>query len=217
MKPVVKEILEWIICIVVAVGLALIVRFYIGTPTIVEQTSMFPTLVEGQRLWLNRWNRTIKKMPERGDIITFEAPSLTYPKDDEVNLENAIAVYNYNLTGGWEKFKYYVLEFTKTSYIKRIIALPGEHVEIKEGAVYINGEKLKEEYLQPGVVTDMKQGGTYNGLYTDFIVPENSVFALGDNRNSSTDCRSFGCIPLEKIESKVAFRFYPFDLFGKVD
>lgn len=216
MKSNVREIIEWIICIIIAVVLALIVRYYIGTPTIVQQTSMWPTLKENERLWLNRWGRTTKQMPERGDIITFEAPSEKKILEEEINLENPVAIYNNEPQGFFSKFAYYVLEHGKTSYIKRVIALPGEHVEIKEGAVYINGEKLKEDYLQSGVVTDMMQGSS-EGYFTDFIVPENCVFALGDNRTESIDCRSFGCIPLEKIEGKVAFRFWPFSEFGGVD
>ena len=63
----------------------------------------------------------------------------------------------------------------------------------------------------------MVQGLDYEGCFTGFTVPENCVFCLGDNRTGSTDCRSFGCIPLEKIEGKVAFRFWPFSEFGKVN
>lgn len=208
MNEKVKDILEWIYCIIIAVVLALLFRFYIGTPTIVRQVSMKPTLIEGQRLWLNRWGRTIKKMPERGDIITFEAPSRnSYGK---VNNDNPIANYNDEPTGIWNKFVYYVLEIGKDSYIKRVIALPGEHVEISNGNVYINGEQLREDYLPEGIVTD-----TENGL-DDFVVPDNCVFAMGDNRGHSTDCRAFGCIPLKKIESKVWIRIWPLNLFGKV-
>lgn len=207
-----KDILEWAYCIIIAVVLALLFRYYIGTPTIVQQVSMKPTLVEDQRLWLNRWNRTIKKMPERGDIITFEAPSkLSYSSQTLVDQSKPIAKYEREFKGLWDKFKYYVLEIGKDSYIKRVIALPGEHVEIKNGGVYINGEKLQEDYLQPGIVTDVGIG------FDDFIVPENCVFAMGDNRNHSTDCRAFGCIPLEKIESKVWIRIWPLNLWGKVD
>ena len=65
--------------------------------------------------------------------------------------------------------------------------------------------------MQPGVITDNGKG-----YCTDLVVPENSVFAMGDNRNQSTDCRCFGCIPLEKIESKVWIRIWPLTLFGKV-
>lgn len=203
-----KDILEWVYCIVIAVILALLVRYYIGTPTIVKQVSMYPTLIQNQRLILNRLPRTLKQMPERGDIITFEAPSSNV---SIVELKNNSyqAIYKDSPTGFFSKFSYYVLEIGKRSYIKRVIALPGEHVLIKEGKVYVNGEELQEEYLQEDVITKPE-------LINDFIVPENSVFAMGDNRMHSTDSRSFGCIPLEKIESKVLFRFWPFDVFGKV-
>lgn len=211
-NPGLKESIEWIICIVVAITIALLVRYYIGTPTVVESVSMKPTLVAGQRLWLSRWTRTTKQMPKRGDIITFEAPSKISINQEDVNLENPVALYDYKPEGFWNKFEYYIMETSKTSYIKRVIALPGEHVEIKEGSVFINGKKIKEEYLADGIVTDMERG-----YYNDFIVPENTVFALGDNRTQSTDCRVFGCVPLEKIESKLLFRFWPFNLFGKVD
>lgn len=215
MKSVLRETTEWLICIIIAVALALVVRFYIGTPTIVQQTSMFPTLKENERLWLNRWGRTTKKMPERGDIITFEAPSVT--RVEEIDYDNPVAIYNYEPQGLLQKFSYYVLESGKRSYIKRVIGLPGEYIEIKNGSVYIDGEKLEEDYLQPGVVTDMVQGSRDNRFFTNFTVPENCVFALGDNRTGSTDCRAFGCIPLEKIEGTVSFRFWPLSKFGGVD
>lgn len=212
MNEKVKDILEWVYCIVIAVVLALLFRYYIGTPTIVKQVSMKPTLIQDQRLWLNRWGRTTKKMPERGEIITFEAPSkTTYSSQSEVNQSNAIAKYEKEPKGILSKFTYYVLELGKDSYIKRVIGLPGEHIEIKDGKVYINGEVLKEDYLQEGIITDVGVG------FDDFTVPENSVFAMGDNRSQSTDCRAFGCIPLEKIESKVWIRIWPLNLWGKVD
>lgn len=212
MNEKIKDILEWIFCIVIAVILALLFRYFIGTPTIVKHVSMYPTLVQDQRLWLNRWGRTTKKLPERGDIITFEAPSKKQYSYSEIDENNPVAKYEKEPTGVWNKFVYYVLELGKDSYIKRVIALPGEHVEIKNGAVYINGEKLQEDYLQDGIVTDVDDAG-----FSDFIVPENCVFAMGDNRNHSTDCRAFGCIPLEKIESKVWIRIWPLNLLGKVE
>ena len=109
------------------------------------------------------------------------------------------------------------------SYLKSTnLATAGEILHIAVTAdenyvtLYINGEKLEEPYLQDGVVTDMKTGkeDTY---FTNFTVPENTVFALGDNRTGSTDSRSFGCIPLEKIEGKVLFRFWPLSKFGGVE
>lgn len=205
-----KDIFEWIVCIVIALIIAILFRYYIGTPTIVKQPSMYPTLKENQRLWLDRWGRTTHKMPERGDIITFEAPSTTLLSTAEIAQSN-VARYENEPTSLVSSFKYNVLEIGKVSYIKRVIALPGEHVEIKNGKVYIDGRILDEPYLVDGVVTDNGKG-----YCIDLTVPENTVFALGDNRSQSTDCRCFGCIPLEKIESKVWIRIWPLSLFGKV-
>lgn len=211
MNSTVKEILEWIYCILIALVLAMLFRYFIGTPTIVKQVSMYPTLVQDQRLWLNRWGRTTKTLPERGKIITFEEPDkINYASQSEIDLENPVAKYEEK--NGLQWFVNNFLEIGKRSYIKRVIALPGEHVQIKDGKVYINDEELKESYLQDGIVTDVTGVG-----FNDFVVPENCVFAMGDNRNHSTDCRAFGCIPLEKIESTVAIRIWPLDRWGKVD
>ena len=212
-KARIKDIIEWIVCIVIALIIAIAFRYYIGTPTIVQQPSMFPTLEPDQRLWLNRWGRTIKKMPSKGDIITFEAPSQNKLTLSNIDIQaSPIARYEDEPTSFWGKFSYYVLEVGKTSYIKRVIGVPGDHVVIKDGKVYINDELFEEPYLQPGVVTDNGHGNC-----TDITVPENCVFAMGDNRSQSTDSRCFGCIPLEKIESKVWIRIWPLNLFGKID
>ena len=212
-KSKIKDIMEWIVCIIIALIIAIAFRYYIGTPTIVQQRSMVPTLQPDQRLWLNRWVRTTKKMPSRGDIITFEAPTVKYTTLTPNELsESVIARYVDEPSSLWGKFSYYVLEIGKTSYIKRVIGLPGEHVEIKDGNVYINNEKLDENYLPSGLVTD---GGSGNCI--DVIVPENCLFVMGDNRTGSTDSRCFGCIPLDKVESKVWIRIWPFSLFGKID
>ena len=210
-KARVKDIIEWIICIIIALIIAIAFRYYVGTPTIVQQPSMVPTLQPNQRLWLNRWARTTKKMPSRGDIITFEAPSKLDLTLEELST-SLVARYENEPTSIWSKFSYYVLEVNKTSYIKRVIGLPGDHVVIKDGKVYINDELLQENYLTSGIVTDNGHGNC-----TDIIVPENCVFAMGDNRAQSSDCRRFGCIPLNKIESKVWIRIWPLNLFGKID
>ena len=206
-----KDIMEWIICIVIALIIAILFRYFIGTPTIVKQPSMYPTLKENQRLWLNRWDRTTKKMPNKGDIITFEAPSKSVLTEEELQ-KSVVARYENEPNGIFKKFTYNILEIGKISYIKRVIGLPGDHVVIKDGKVFINDNELEENYLQSGVVTDDGKGNCI-----DLIVPDNTVFAMGDNRSQSTDCRCFGCIPLEKIESKVWIRIWPLNLFGKIE
>lgn len=206
-----KDIAEWVICIVIALIIAILFRYYVGTPTIVQQPSMYPTLQENQRLWLNRWTRTTKKMPEREDIITFEAPSTTVLSTEEME-QSVIARYENEPKSIWGKFTYNVLEIGKISYIKRVIGIPGDHIKIENGNVFRNGEIIQEDYLQSGVITTNGKG-----ICIDVTVPENCVFVMGDNRSQSTDSRCFGCIPLEKIESKVWIRIWPLSEFGKID
>ena len=206
-----KNILEWIYCIIIAVVIAILIKYFVGTPTIVKQSSMVPTFTQNDRLILNRLTRTMKKMPERGDIITFEAPSNNAEELTAEEAKNPIAKYENEPTNWWDSFVYHVLEIGKDSYIKRVIAIPEDHVELKDGEVYLNGEKLDEPYLSDDVITNSA------GALKDFIVPENCVFAMGDNREYSKDCRAFGCIPLDKIESTVVLRFWPLNKFGTVE
>ena len=210
-KAKLKNIFEWIYCIIIAIALALVVRYYVGTPTIVQHTSMWPTFEPNDRLILNRLYRTFNETPQRGEIITFEAPTENYEGDKKADLENPTAIYEYEPEGLIAKFFYNVVEFGKTSYIKRVIALPGEHIQIKEGKVYINGEELQEDYLTEGVET-YAQGGQF----IDLVVPEGTVFVMGDNRGNSGDSRIFGCIPYDKIEGKVVLRFWPLNKFETI-
>lgn len=201
-----KNIIEWIYCIVIAIVLALLIKFFLGTPTVVKQYSMYPTYKPNDRLILNRLERS--KMPKRGDVVTFEAPSKNIYGPGEYDLNNPVAKYAYQPSNIFNKFTYYVLEINKTSYIKRVIAIEGDKVEIKDGKVYINNELLPEKYLAEGVKTEV------TGVFNNFIVPKGYIFLMGDNRSGSMDCRNFGCIPVEKIESKVVFRFWPFNKMG---
>ena len=208
-KIILKEFLEWWYCIIIALVVALIIRCTIGNflfwQTTVKQTSMYPTLKENQRLIVNRMVKTFNQNIERGDIITFEAPTIKAATGIK-------AIYSSEPEGWFGKFTYYVLEIGKTSYIKRVIGKPGDKISIFDGKVHINGKELEEKYLQENVVTEGK-----NANLIDFTVPEGYIFAMGDNRESSLDCRDFGCIPIEKIESKVWIRFWPLNVFGKVD
>ena len=198
-NPKLKNALEWAYCIIIAIVLALLFRYYIGTPTVVRMPSMYNTLEDGQRLILSRWTRTVNGNYNRGDIITFEAPSEYQLSVFDTDMVSPVAAYNYEPKGIFAKFSYYVLEFSK-----------GDHIKIEDGKVYLNGKELEEPYLRDGITTE-------SNMLTDIIVPEGCVFVMGDNRPHSTDSRSFGCVPIERIESKVWIRFWPFNKFGKVN
>lgn len=203
-----KEIIEWSFCILLAIVIALTTRYYIITSTVVKQSSMYPTLKENQRIIVSRTKKITKSQYQVGDIITFEAPS-KIKQGAEVDVSNPVAIYNYEPQGLMNKLVYYVLELNKISYIKRVIGIAGDRVQIKDGKVYVNGEELKEEYLPEGTTTKTV-------YYNDVIVPEGCVYVMGDNRDQSMDSRTFGCIPLEKVEGKVILRYWPLNAFGGV-
>ena len=208
-KPEVKEVLEWVYCIIIAIVLALLFRYYVGTPTIVKQESMKPTLIQNQRLWLNRWGRTTKTLPERGDIITFEAPAVREITQVNFDESNPVAIYSNKSKGIFEQLKNSINIFSETSFIKRVIGLPGDHIEIKNERVYVNGDPIKENYLDAGTVTD-----SASGLFTDIVVPDGYVYVLGDNRTDSVDSRILGTIHKNEILGHATFIIYPFNRFG---
>ena len=92
----------------------------------------------------------------------------------------------------------------KKLLIKRIVGLPGETVEVKDGAVYINGQLLEEEYLKDGITPGNVK----------VTVPEGQLFAMGDNRVVSIDSRELGCIDEDTVMGKAVVRLYPFNQIG---
>ncbi len=94
-------------------------------------------------------------------------------------------------------------------FVKRVIGLPGEHVLIENGEIFIDDKKLDEPYLPDD----------YTAGYVDTVVPERTVFVLGDNRNVSHDSRDsdVACIGYDEIQGEALWRIYPFESFGRVE
>ncbi|MGE5225216.1 MAG: signal peptidase I [Omnitrophica WOR_2 bacterium] len=95
---------------------------------------------------------------------------------------------------------------SQVPYIKRVIGLPGDHVHIEGGKVYINGELLAEPYL----TVQTNRGG-------DWTVPDKSLFVMGDNRNNSSDSRSWGMVPLGNVIGKAEFIYWPPQKWGMLN
>ncbi len=95
----------------------------------------------------------------------------------------------------------------KDAFIKRVIGLPGETIEVREGKVYVNGEAIREKYIE--------EAPDYN--YGPETVPENQYLVLGDNRNNSYDSHYWGFVPRQNLIGRAIVRFWPFDRLGSLD
>ncbi len=95
-----------------------------------------------------------------------------------------------------------------TSYIKRVIGLPGDTVSVNDGYVIVNGKKLIENYVPPEYRDDRS--------YPAIVIPPDQYFVLGDHRISSNDSRAWGLVPKSYIYGKAVFVFWPLDKMGTV-
>jgi signal peptidase I len=95
------------------------------------------------------------------------------------------------------------------SFIKRVLGIPGDEVEIREGVVYINGSRLYEPYLSP-------EYRDYRS-FLKVVVPRGQYFVLGDHRNSSNDSRHWGFVAQDLIYGKAIFSYWPILRFGPVE
>ncbi len=181
---------EVTVLVVLAVVLALVIKTFLIQAFYIPSPSMHPTLVENDRVLVNRLVYRFHP-PRRGDVIVFENP---HPKPGHPNPFTAFVHWLGQglgiAQGGRDK-----------DFIKRVIGLPGDTVEIHRGTVFVNGVPLKEPYLSP--VKDLGSFGPYH-------VPAGSLFVMGDNRTDSDDSRgSLGYIPLDRVVGRAFVIVWP--------
>lgn len=100
--------------------------------------------------------------------------------------------------------------------IKRVIALPGEKLVVQDGNVYVDDHRLTEPYLPAGTVTSTVSAPFKCTVSEPCVVPEGSVWVMGDNRGNSRDSRWFGPVPKSKIVGRAALRVWPLGRFGSL-
>jgi signal peptidase I len=176
-----RNIVEWILVLGGALLIALLIRTFLFTTFWIPSASMEPTLV-GQP---NRHDRIIvnRLSYKLHDVHRGDIIVFEKPPGETATTEDGRPVKD---------------------LIKRVIGLPGETVTLRRGHVFIDGKRLEESYLPKGTVTQ-----PICGSVTEFKVPKDEVFVLGDNRGNSTDGRCFGPIDEDTIVGRAFFRFWP--------
>jgi len=120
----------------------------------------------------------------------------------------------YKLDKDYKRFDIVVIDHkvndTKEHLVKRVIGLPGEYVEYKDGKLYINKKEVKENFI------DIKTPDFALAKLGYLEIPEDYYFVVGDNRTDSSDSRILGLIPKNEIKGKIKFSLFPFSRFGKI-
>jgi signal peptidase I len=162
----------WLRDLLISLAISAFIIIFLYQPVKVEGTSMMPSLVDQERIFVNKFVYRLEPI-ERGDIVVFR-----YPYDPS------------------------------KSYIKRVIGMAGDHIRIKDGQVYVNGEALDENYVPPEYIDSR--------TFAEVIVPANSYYVLGDHRSMSDDSRNFGPVNQSFIYGKAVFGYWPMDKLGRV-
>ncbi len=176
---------EWIESIVIAFFLAMFIRTFFIQAFKIPSGSMIPTLLVGDRLMVNKLRfgakvpfTSNKRLPGYSTFQRGDIIVFIYPEDP------------------------------KRDFIKRLIALEGETVEIKEGDIYINDKLVTNPHIKNIFYDNRGPNGQVN---QKIKVPKGKVFVLGDNSGSSLDSRYWGFVPVENIIGRAEFIYWPFN------
>ena len=201
---------EWVESILIALVLAVVIRSYFIQPFKIPSGSMRMTLIEGDHLFVDKWMYGPQVLPSMfWDIGPQEGPpalSIRWPDALLPMTKQRLPGFRKPQRGDIIVFVYPV-DPTK-DFIKRLIAVGGETVQIKDGAVYINGKEITDPRIKH---TYYYNSGDYGAEGQVVHVPPGYVFVMGDNSGSSYDSRYWGFVPVTSIIGKADLIFWPLD------
>jgi signal peptidase I len=196
-KSTVKSLVELVITVAIAVGLALLIQAFVVKPYRIPSGSMEPTLHIGQRILANR----LISHPSVGDIVVFHPPAGADPASATCGNPNQGA-------GHSQPCDTPTPQQSSQTFIKRVVAGPGDTVAIRDGHVYRNGVREKDPYIEPC-------GGDPSCSFpTPVKVPPGDYFMMGDNRGASDDSRFWGPVPDKWVIGIAFFTYWPPDRIG---
>ena len=190
------SLVELVVIVALAIGLALAIQAWLVKPYKIPSGSMEPTLSIGQRVLVNRFIYDFKD-PKPGDIVVFHPPAgAERPSEMQCGVRK----------GPEQPCPKPTAEESGETFIKRIVAGPGDTLSVKEGHPVVNGvEKTDEPYITPCPSCTLSRPIT---------VPPGHYFMMGDNRGNSDDSRYWGPIPEEWIIGEAFFTYWPPDRIG---
>lgn len=184
--------------IALSIILSLGIRTFVAEARWIPTGSMLPTLQINDKLIIDKVSYRLNP-PQRGDIVVFMPPN-TAKICSQVGLGEAVNPWQVDPNTP-------EVPEIKDAYIKRLIGLPGDKIQVKQGKVYINNQALSEEYIADAP----------NYELGPITVPPNSYLMLGDNRNNSCDSHMWGFVPKDRIIGKAIVRFWPPNRLGELD
>lgn len=191
-----KETLQWAVCIIITFIASMSINSFAFAGTQVKQCSMQNTLFEGQKLVEDKIVYQYSS-PKRGDIVI-------------INMGDKKDALDTFISNSKEFFKRIVTpkEEEGDHLVKRVIGLPGDEIDIKDGKVYINGKIYNESYIKGKTLP--------NDLTYPVMLKDHEYFVMGDNREVSLDSRIFGPVKIDRIEGKAVFRVWPLNKLGEL-
>ena len=191
------SVVELVLTIVVAVGLAILIQAFVVKPYRIPSPSMVPTLMPGQRVLTNRLNTT----PSVGDVVVFHPPH-------GADFGNPECGDPREGTGQSQACDLPTAQESSQTFIKRVVAGPGDRISIHDGHVIRNGKPEKDGYIRAC------QPGSECNFPKTITVPPGHYFMMGDNRGLSDDSRFWGPVPDKWIIGVAFFTYWPPDRIG---